>query len=187
MRWKFVLVVFVSMLFLGCSEEDIETTASEGWHFQGRDCLSCHNSDLKEDKSLLVGGTLFRSSNVSDIDDMSQVCGGDFVINFLDSSYATQISSKDYENKKSAGYNAKGNIFIISKYLDTINGDYYVQIADRESSKTLAISGVLHSFNGSYSNANSSDDNNRNTCNSCHIKGGTASPIYVQVNKNLCE
>ena len=185
MRLNFMLMLVAAFMLVGCSDENSETAS--GWHFQGRDCLSCHNTNLKEQKNLLVGGTLYRSSTVNDVDSISEVCDADFVVNFLDSSYATQISSKDYEDIESAGYEGKGNVFVLSKYLDTLNGDYYMQIVDRTTNKTLAQSTALHSFNSSYSNANSTDVNNQNSCNSCHAKGGVTMPIHVQVNQNLCK
>ena len=195
-KWYLLFLIIVPLLFMGCESEgdddddddDHSTEVVQGWHFQGRDCLSCHNIDLNTDKKLLTAGTLYKSATVTDVDDMSQVCGGDFVLNFLDSSYATQVSSKFYEDDDSKGYKGKGNVFILSRKLDTLNGDYFVQIIEKNTNKTLAISEKLHKFSASgYSLSSSADNNNRNACNACHKNGGDATPLYVQVNKDLCE
>ena len=187
-KWYLLGLLIVPFLLTGCgsSDDDSNIEIAEGWHFQGRDCLACHNVDLAEDKNLLVGGTLFIDKNISDVDDMSQNCGGDFVINFLDTSYTTQISSTDYEDLDSNGYEGKGNIFILSRMLDTLNDNYIIQIVDRDTNKTLAQSGI-HSFNSTdYNISNSIDYSNRLSCNACH-NGDEESRIYVQLNQDLCE
>lgn len=182
-------LVIIPILFTGCGfdeEEDDNTLTAGGWHFQGRDCLACHNNDLGEDKKLLVAGTLFKSSNVTDVDDMNQSCGGEFVINFLDTSYATQISSLDYEDLDSSGYQGKGNIFMLSRMIDTLNDNYYIQIADKNTNNILAFSGI-HNFNSDdYNISDSIDYSNRLSCNACH-NGDTEPYIYAQSNQNLCE
>jgi len=178
-------LVILPLFFIGCSDEE-NTEVTQGWHFQGRDCLACHNSDLGLDKKLLIGGTLFKNSSVTDVNDLNQSCGGEFVINFLDTSYTTQISSKDYEDLDSDGYKGKGNLFMLSRKIDTLNDNYYIQIMDKNTSKVLALSGI-HSFNADdYNISKPVDYSNRLSCNSCH-NGDTISHVYVQANRDLCE
>ncbi|MBU1657533.1 hypothetical protein KKG72_00590 [bacterium] len=194
---KFYTLIFyiaVSFFLTGCgeeSEEGSETAAASGWHFQGRDCLACHNVDLNTQKNLLLGGTLFKNVGVTDNDDLSQSCGGDFVVEFLDASYATQISSNDFEDLNSKGYQGKGNIFMLSRMLNSLNADYYIRIKDRNTSLTIAQSTTLHSFSAQdYNSNNSTDVSNRNACNACHQKvgqSGAAGPMYANINSNSCQ
>jgi len=187
-RLYLLWLLLTPLLFVGCSDTQDEESASttQGWHFQGRDCLACHNYDLGADKKLLVAGTLFKSSSVTDVNDLNESCGGEFIINFLDSSYAKQISSRDYEDINSDGYKGKGNIFMLSKMLDTLNGNYFIQIVDKDTNNTLALS-LNHSFNTSeYNISNPVNYGNRLSCNACH-NGDTVSYIYAQSNQDICE
>ena len=195
-----VLVMVLGILFLsGCGEEEGEggsltttsvtsTSGGQGWHFQGRDCLACHNTDLKKERHLLIGATLYKESNVSNQDDVTNACGGKFVINFLDSTSTTVYSSKDYEDSTSKGYNAKGNIFILQRTLRLLDpGIYRIQITD-EHGVQLAHSRYSHQISSQdYDINNNADINNRLSCNACHVKGGVTLPLYVQYNKNLCK
>ncbi len=189
-RLYLLCLLVLPLLFTGCDfQEDEESDDSEvvqGWHFQGRDCLACHNSDLGIDKNLLIAGTLFKNENVTDVDNLNESCGGELVVNFLDTSFAIQVSSKDYEDLDSSGYNAKGNIFILSRMLDTLNGNYYIQIIEKNTNKTLASSGI-HNFNGEdYNISNPVNYSNRRSCNACH-NGDEQSHLYVQINQDLCK
>lgn len=188
----FLLLLVTTLIFSGCGEdggdESISTTV-QGWHFQGRDCLACHNVDLNPDKHLLFAGTLYKDKNISNQDDLNNVCGGEFIVNFLDSSFSTVYSSNDYIDSNSDGYDAKGNIFILQRKLRLITaGDYYVQITDTNGSVMAVTNGATHSFtSGDYDIDNPADFSNRLSCNSCHSNSGVQDPLYVQVNKNLCK
>ncbi|MBU0720906.1 hypothetical protein KJ877_06145 [bacterium] len=190
----FLLLLSTALFLSGCGEEEEgeeqSSTVSgvQGWHFQGRDCLACHNVDLQEEKNLLFGGTLYKDQNITDQDDLNNVCGGKQIINLYDSGFNLTYSSKDYEDLDSKGYKGKGNIFILKRMLYSVSpGDYYVQITD-ENANVLAVSTQTHAFSSlPYDINNSADINNRVSCNSCHIKGGVQAPLFAQINKNLCE
>jgi len=189
------LLIFPLVLFLSaCGEDegeendDSSVASKQGWHFQGRDCLACHNVDLNEDKHLLVAGTLYKSQSVSNQDDLNNVCGGDFVINFLDAGSNIVYSSKDYEDLNSKGYEAKGNLFILRRRLSQLTAQtFYAQIADKNGT-VFAVSNYSHAFTtADYDINNPADFANRVSCNSCHIKGGVTSPLYVQANVSKCK
>jgi len=180
-------------MFSGCEgdegeEDEGSTTTAQGWHFQGRDCLACHNSDLNEDKHLLFGGTLYKSATVTDQDNLDNVCGGEFVVNFLDSSLNTIYSSKDYVAVGSDGYKAKGNLFILQRELRLFSAQTYtIQVTDTNGN-VMAVSNNTHTFTSAdYDSNNPKDYANRLSCNSCHIQGGDQPPLYVQANTNLCQ
>jgi cytochrome c551/c552 len=187
-------VIGAALFFTGCGEEGEESaseTAVSGSHFQGRDCLACHNADLQQERHLSVGGTLFKDANVSDVNDLSLSCGVDFVVDFLvDPLDTAPISSIDYEDLDSKGYRGKGNIFILSRLLATLNGDYYIRIKERETNRTIAQSG-LHSFAaGDYDVGNSTDLSNRNACNACHQQvgqSGATGYMFANARLDLCQ
>ena len=184
--WSILLVVGV--IFNACSKPEDPDSSTDGWHFQGRDCLACHNVDLNEDKHLLVAGTLYKSDIVSNQDDMNSVCGGDFVVNFLDANMNTVYSSRDYEDFNSKGNDAKGNLFILRRKLSQLSAETFrVQIKSKNG-VNLALSNFTHSFTTEdYDINKSADFANRVSCNSCHINGGTTAPLYVQTNASLCK
>lgn len=188
------VVIWAALFFTGCGEEgagSASATVASGSHFQGRDCLACHNIDLQQERHLLVGGTLFKDANVSDVNDLSQSCGGDFVVDFLvDPLDTTPIASIDYEDLNSKGYRGKGNIFILSRLLATLNGDYYIRIKERDTNRTMAQSG-LHTFTaGDYNINNSTDLSNRNSCNACHQQvglSGATGHLFANARLDLCQ
>ena len=190
----FYLLFGVVLILSGCGEdegsEDGEvstTSATQGWHFQGRDCLACHNIDLGESKHLLFGGTIYKDSSVVNQDDINSVCGGELLVDILDSSFNPVYSSKDYKDSSSSGYKGKGNIFILQRKLRLISaGTYSVRITDANGT-IMAVSNNTHKFTSQdYDINNPIDWNNRLSCNSCHSKSGPQDPLYIQVNKNLC-
>lgn len=188
MKKNFLLLLLIlPLIFLsGCGEDDDSNDGNvelaQGWHFPGRDCLACHNVDLASDKNLLIGVTLYKDNNITDVDDMNEVCGGEFVINFLDNfNGAIQVSSKDYEDVDSSGYQGKGNIFILSRKLDTLNGDFYIEIVEKTTNNPIAVSYTSHKISTAI------NDENQNSCNSCHRKDGKKAPIYAKNNSTLCK
>jgi len=186
-----LLLTMGVLTFSGCGEDDEGITSSsstQGWHFQGRDCLACHNQDLKEDKHLLFAGTVYKDKDVINQDDENNSCGGELLVNFLDKDFNAVYSSKDYKAEGSTGYNGKGNIFILQRELRLLSADTYsIQITSADG-VILAASNFSHKFSSADYDANTNVDfNNRISCNACHIKGGSTSPLYVQVNSNLCK
>jgi len=195
------LVFFIAVLFLftGCGEDEegeesegsssATTSSTRGWHFEGRDCLACHNVDLGQDKHLSVAGTLFKSASVSDVDDLANSCNADIAIEFLDSSFNKVYSTADYYDANSKGNKGQGNIFLLDRLFNaTLNGAYTVRIVDRLTGLSMAQSNAnTHSFSGAeYSISSAEDFSNRLSCNACH-NGGTTSPLYVQSNSSLCK
>jgi len=193
------LLTLVSLFMLiSCGEEDedeeddeyeYQTTVIEtqGWHMQGRDCLACHNYDLEENKHLTIGGTVYKTASVTDPDDLSNVCGGEIYVRFVNPGTGEIIDSRDYVDEDSKGYLGKGNIFILARLYPVLQGEYIVQIIDKNNN-ILATSGT-HYFQTGYDINNPTDPLNRYSCNACHSvnpKGGAPSVIYVD-NPDLCE
>lgn len=191
----FLFIVALSLFMSGCGEDEGSgtsgtTVVAQGWHFQGRDCLACHNVDLGATKHLLIGGTLYKSKTVSNQDDLNSVCGGDFVINFLDANLSKIYTSKNYEDLNSKGYKAKGNLFILSRKLSQLTAQTFsMQITDKNGT-VFAVSNFTHKFTTAAYDINTPVNlamPNRISCNSCHIKGGVTSPLFVQANVIQCK
>lgn len=183
-----MLVGAVSLAACGTPGSDVTGTAI-GWHFQGIDCLSCHNVDLTAERQHTVAGTVFLSPVVSDSYDLSNACGGVLRIQLLDAGLNLVHDSKNYEDPGSRGYKGKGNVFILKRTLASLNGDYFIRIVS-EDGTLLAQSGTLHSFVSSFNRLSPADLLNRYSCNACHSKnpsGGAAGGIYVQTNANKCQ
>jgi len=190
-RFTLIMLVGISFLLCGCGENsnDNADNGIQGWHHQGRNCLVCHNSDLNPDKHLLYGGTIYKNESVPDQNDLTNMCGGDLVLNFLDPISSNVVfSSNDYKSASSNGYKAKGNIFILQRELRLLSaGTYNMQITTASGTQ-LALSGG-HSFTSQdYDTSKLIDFSNRLSCNSCHSNGsGIQAPIFVQNNSNLCK
>lgn len=186
----FLLALILIPLLAGCGEEEggtaTQSSAAQGWHFPGRNCLACHNYDLQTQRHLLFGGTLYKNENITDKDDLNQICGGDLIVNLLDTNSNLVYSSKDYTDPNSKGSRGKGNIFILKRMLSSAYGNFYIQITDKNSN-VLAVS-PLHYFSAQeYDINNPTDQLNKISCNACHSAQGIQPPVYVQINKNLCE
>jgi len=191
---KYIYTLLFASLFLlsGCGEdeasEDSVATAAQGWHYPGRDCLACHNLDLGVDKHLLLAGTVYKDSNVTNQDDINNVCGGELLVEILDSSFNPVYNSKEFKDSSSSGYNGKGNIFILQRKLRLLSaGTYALRITDANGT-IMAVSNSSHKFTSQDYDINSPADwDNRLSCNSCHRVGGATDPLYIQVNKTLCQ
>lgn len=182
------IVCAMSIAACGGNGSDVTGTAV-GWHFQGIDCLSCHNIDLSEEKRLTVAGTVFLSPVVGDTYDLSNVCNGPLRLQFLDFSLNVKYDSKDYEDPGSRGYKGKGNIFILKRKLASLNGTYFIRILSEDGAQ-LAQSLTPHSFTASFDNLNPADLSNRFSCNACHSRNpssGAIGGIYAQDNVNKCQ
>ena len=201
-KWRFLLL-FSLILVISCGEigeegeeeegKSVSVVEKQGWHFQGRNCLACHNVDLKPERHLLVAGTMFKQFNVENPDDLSKVCKGEFYLQFVDQNGNVIYDSRDYKDPNSRGYRGQGNVFILMRKLGYISGNYYVRIIDKDG-LTIAQSSTLHTFTdiNSYDpRTNPTDPSNRFSCNTCHTypnpKGGAPGRIYPQFNLNLCK
>ena len=194
----FLFIVALSLILSGCGNDEgsgaseSNTTATQGWHFQGRDCLACHNVDLATEEHLLIGGTLYKNQSVQNQDDLNETCGGEIVVNFYDNPFATvpSYSSSDYKDVNSKGYKGKGNLFILQRKLGLISaGDYYIELATTNGD--VLADRYLHKFSSqSYDINNPIDWTNRVSCNACHSsqKNAPAYPLYVKTSAvSLCK
>ena len=173
------------LLFSGCgSSEELENSVSvKGSHFQGRDCVACHNLDLQQKRRLFVGGTLFKDKN-SSTESLDNTCSSDLVLNFLDANGTKIFSSEDYDGK---GLKGRGNLFLLERLTPPSSGSYIMQITTK-SGVELAKSLAPHTFNAdNYTLSSAKSSENRRSCNACHNSvNGTQPPLYVQKNSNLC-
>lgn len=192
-KYTYILLFSLFIILSGCGEDDDyennELASSvQGWHFQGRDCLACHNLDLSEDKHLLFAGTVYKNSNILNQDDINNTCGGELLIEILDNTFTPVYKSKDYKDDSSSGYKGKGNVFILQRQLRLLAaGTYAIRITDINGT-TMAQSKLTHKFTSQdYDINNPVDWDNRLSCNSCHIKGGNQDPLYIEINANLCK
>lgn len=193
------LFLLLVLLIAGCEEIEGEegeeggaVTLKQGWHFQGRNCLACHNVDLQKDRHLLLAGTLFKGKDVQNPDDISSVCGGKLYVQLVDRFFNVVHDSRNYRDDNSRGIRGKGNLFILTRKLSHLKGDYYVRIIT-ENGTTIAQSATLHKFTdiNSYDpRKNPYDSANRFSCNTCHKfpnpQGGAPGWIYPQ-NASLCK
>lgn len=181
-----LLLIIFAASFSACGGTDVGNITA-GWHFQGRDCLSCHMVDLQAQRHLTVAGTVFKSASVNDLDNLDNVCNGALRLQFLDTSLNTAIDSKDYEDQGSKGYKGKGNVFILNRKLASIQGLYFIRILAEDGTQ-LAQSGI-HQFTSSFDKNNPADISNRYSCNACHSlspSGGAPGLIYPTSNTNKC-
>jgi len=153
--------ILAAFLFAGCGSD--EDPASTGVHFQGRDCLSCHNKDLGVDSHLLVGGTVYKEFN-STKNDLNDACSEKLHIEFG----APTLSTKDYNPANAAGFNGRGNVFALLRDGMDISGSYIVSIVNDDRS-LIQSSATPHEFTASVNLANPADNNaSRYSCNVCH-------------------
>jgi len=194
----YTLIFFISLsfFFTGCEDEEGEegtTTATSGWHFQGRDCQACHNVDLGVDKNLVVAGTLFKSATVANVDDLANSCNADMAIEFVDAGFNVVYSTASAYVANSNGINGQGNVFLLDRlYNSILNGTYTVRVVDRLSGSIMAQSLAPHAFSGAaYDITNADDDNNRLSCNACHDgglhNGIVVAPLWTNVSNDLCK
>lgn len=192
---KYITVVFsllTPLLFLsGCGESSSEgesttqASVTQGWHFQGRDCLACHNVDLSSEKHLLVAGTLYKNlaTDATTQDNQDAMCGGNLILNIYDAAAPSNLiySSKNYEDSASKGYKAKGNIFILQRNLALLSqGSYFLEITDAQGH--VLAEKYRHTFSSQpYDINNPQDFNNQVSCGACHspAEGSRAYPLYV--------
>ena len=164
---KHTLIFFSILFFIGCDEQN----KTEDKHFQGTDCLKCHNTDLTEEHNLKVGLSIFYKENQED-----KNCNSSLYLRFTDSNRT--LISTDFENQDIRNNN--GNIYILSRYLKNLSGNFNLSIVDDNNNTVLS-----SSFNHSFNNKDYTDDNNRYSCNYCHSESGYMSPLYV--NKINCK
>ena len=185
--YKLTFYILIPFLFMGCGEDESVADDETGWHFQGRDCLACHNVDLGVDKNLVLGGSVFKSAGVTDFEDIENACDADLAIEFINEDYSVAYSSADYYDGDSKGYKGRGNVFLLDRLFNSsLNGGYKIRIVDRLTGVSVAQSSTIHDFSGAEFDIDNADDtNNRISCNACH--GVSTAPMYVQYNETLCK
>ncbi len=186
-------LVFITFSLTGCGIEESggeggeddgdeeEASQTQGVHFQGRDCLLCHNVDLGPDRHLTVAGTVFKREN-PDVNQMDDACGGNLRIQFLDGNRSVRFDSGDDEESNAKGNKGKGNVFILQRILASLRGEYDVRILS-ENGVTLAESDEPHRFQSQFDPAFPADSDNTHSCNACHSTQpveGVAGPISVR-------
>jgi len=195
--YRLIFLISLLYIFTGCSEDGEDgkgsttttaTASNRGVHFQGRDCLACHNIDLQQIRHLVIAGTLFKSSVVNDVNDLANSCNADLAVEFLDAGLNKVYSTADYYDANTKGNKGQGNIFLLDRLFNsTLNGSYIVRIVDRTTGQNMAQSNSLHGFSGAeYSISLAQENSNRVSCNACH-NGVRTLPLYVQYNSNLCK
>lgn len=184
----FILLLAISIFMSGCGEDESSIAITQGSHFQGRDCLACHNSDLQISRHLLFAGTVYKSEETTNKDDLKGICGGNLNIEFWNSARTSLLfTSQDYKDVNSKGYNGKGNIFILKRVLNAMTDGYYaINITDANG---IILAQTIHQFSGKNYDITQPDAyNNRVSCNACHSHNGIQAPIYVDSNKQyLCK
>ena len=181
-----LLTIFFILLFSGCGGGENASNSNTSFHFQGRDCLSCHNIDLHESQNLTLGGTLYKSFDVNDSDNISEICNKKMNVHLVDDSGNIVIDTSLTQDKNSSGFFGTGNFFVLNRTLSSITGNYIVRIVD-EQSNLLATSSLAHDFSSEFNKDTPSDTFNRYSCNSCHnqpAQGGAPGRLFA--NKNLC-
>ena len=167
------------LLFLGCSSE--EETRVGGYHFQGKDCLLCHNVDLEESSHLAFGGTVFSSVPTLDtINTKAVYCNKPLFVQLLnDLNNSVQYDSRDNNKVGDPGFKAEGNIF--SKTAIPA-GSYLVKVIDLNGTEVLSSVDeiAVHDFGGHFNPDAPNDNANRYSCNACHKINGSASPLVAQ-------
>lgn len=186
MKKEAVVTVLLGILLGGCGNSDTAPETTQGVHFQGRDCLACHNTDLSEDKHLYLGGTLFKSAS-NNPDGLNNVCGGTLYVQFLNEAYEITYTTASDQDRNSSGRRGKGNFYVLKRDHTPIAGAYYMQIIN-DKGVTLAQSNTLHQFNTDpYTPQSATDFSNRYSCNACHTDGGITAPLYTQFNPSQCQ
>ncbi|MBF0319522.1 MAG: hypothetical protein HQL01_06950 [Nitrospirae bacterium] len=155
-------------------------------HNQAKDCLYCHNADLQSSSRLIIGGTMYLASSVTNTGDLNNAYSGIVRIQFLDNNTNVVADSVYYTDPSSKGYNAKGNLFILGRMMPALLGNYYIKLLDTTGTQ-IAKSNRMHKFTYAYNSANPIDPNNMYSCNACHLSipsGGAPGLIYPNVSHN---
>jgi len=173
---KYLNLFFTLFLLIlaGCSSE---SGRADGAHFQGKDCLHCHNVDLKETSHLAFGATLFQEEpNEENYEDPEMFCNIPLYLQLKKVDSSIVYDSRQTNTTDDPGFNGEGNIFALLQKQMIPNGSYLVSIVNK-SGDILLDSSAMHSFNGSYHPEKTDDDSNRYSCNACHRIGGRQAPL----------
>jgi len=163
---KYPIILIAAIIFLtGCGSDGGDDAGTpSGVHFQGRDCLSCHNVDLAPSSHLSVAGTVYRSAT-SDKNNLNEVCSERLHIEIVGIG-----STKDINAVNAAGFNGRGNVFALIKDFPLDDpGTYSVRIVDDNGVPMGGASSPgTHKFSGGFDPNNPTDLDKRYSCNACH-------------------
>jgi len=155
-----------------------------GVHFQGRDCLSCHNKDLGLDSHLSLAGTLFRSPT-SDKNNLNESCK-ELIHAELYKDSTLYYKTKDFNPLNSPGFNGRGNFFALLKDMPIEEGNYQIFLLNDDGKILAQTGGETHTFSSGFDSNTPNDTLNRHSCNACHQQppfnsGGAPGLIYTNI------
>ena len=164
-------ITLFSLLLLLFNACDSEVYQANGVHFQGRDCLACHNSELQTPYHQEFAGTLFKDKSTL------ATCKITPTLELIDSNTNKVVLNTKY----SSIYAGDGN-FALFKSTQKLSGNYLVRLLD-DNGTLLTHSIAPHAFNAEYQPTLPDDSNTRYSCNACHnsnAKGGTSGVLYLK-------
>ena len=183
-KYLFPLFTLSLLLFSACSNEHEKRVS--GQHFQGQDCLNCHNVDLKKSSHLSFGVTVFQEEpNTDNYDKLDTYCNIPMFLQLIQSSDSTVIFDSSLTNDiSSPGFNGDGNVFGLLQNKTLPKGAFLINIVNQEGDLIID-SGLTHQFNGDYNSQKTDEalDNNRYSCNACHRINGQQPPLHTS---NTC-
>jgi len=169
------------VLFLGCTQEDTDRIGT--FHFQGQDCLHCHNVDLEQSSHLNLGITIYSESGYTLESNITQVyCTKPLLLRLIDLNDTLVLETNTSNHIGDPGFNGKGNIFSLSRKEQIPDGAYVIEILDQNGSDIIGSPSQIHKFSGTYDPDVPNDDNNRYSCNACHSIAGSENPLVSKIN-----
>jgi len=179
-RYSILLAPMLS-LFLGCTQE--ETERIDTFHFQGQDCLHCHNVDLQQSSHLNIGATVYSETGDSFESNITQVyCTKPLFVQLIDINNTVVLDTNTSNHIGDPGFNGKGNIFSLNRKEQIPTGQYNIKIVDSNGSEIIEKSLELHQFSGTYDPDVPNDSDNRYSCNACHSIAGSEDPLEARHN-----
>ncbi len=174
------LVPLVALLILGCTQE--ESDRIDTFHFQGQDCLHCHNVDLEESSHLNFGGTVYNTIGYTlDSNITQEYCTKPLFIQIFELNGSIVLDTNKSNSLTDPGFNGKGNVFSLQRKETIPNGSYLIKIVDANGSDIIPKSSNLHDFNGTYDPDIPNDSENRYSCNACHSIVGSSDPLKARI------
>lgn len=170
------LHLFFALLFIllaGCSSESGRVS---GTHFQGKDCLLCHNVDLKKSAHLSFGATLFQEvPNESNDETLEILCNIPLFLQLTNNSDVIYDSRKT-NDVTDPGFNGDGNIFSLIEKQAIPSGAYRINIINKDGD-VIKSTNTAHLFSEKYDPENPADSKNQYSCNACHRIDGPQIPL----------
>ena len=180
-KYLFPLFSLTVLLFTACSNEHEQRV--DGQHFQGQDCLHCHNVDLKKSSHLSFGATLFQEEpNTDNYDKLSTYCNIPMFLKLVKRDGTTVFDSRATNDVSDSGFNGYGNVFGLLQSKTIPTGEFLINIINREGDVILD-SGLEHQFSTNYNPENPDDTLDRYSCNACHRINGAQTPLTTS---NTC-